>query len=270
MLFDARAGIPVSYNREAARIIARLRKPDEPLERLLQIMTVRREDGRNINLEELQFTGALMDGETVRAEEIVLHTPDGRRVAMLLNATPIRSEKGEVESYVVTMQDMVPLEERVRRRGAFLAAVSQELRTPLTSIKGSASALIKSGASLDLAEASQFHRIIDEQADHMQGLISDLLDLGRIEAGALSIAPRPSDLATLVDLAGTTFSVSGGRGAIRVDLPRGLPRVMADRRRIVQVLATLLDNVTGPRAGGVHHPGPSGARRRPRGHLGRR
>ena len=88
----------------------------------------------------------------------------------------------------------------------------------------------------------EFHRLIVEQADHMRGLIGDLLDAGRIEAGTLSVASEPSEVAELVELARSTFLGGGGRHGIVVDLPAGLPRAMADRRRIVQVLNNLFAN----------------------------
>ena len=56
--------------------------------------------------------------------------PDGRSVITLMNATPIRSEEGEVESFFVTLKDMTPLEELERLRAEFLGMVSHELRTP--------------------------------------------------------------------------------------------------------------------------------------------
>ena len=88
----------------------------------------------------------------------------------------------------------------------------------------------------------QFFRIIDEQADHMRRLISDLLDAGRIETGTLSVTLEPTSVATLVDQARKTFLSGGGRHTIRIDLPPDLPRVMADSRRIVQVMNNLLSN----------------------------
>ena len=96
--------------------------------------------------------------------------------------------------------------------------------------------------NLDPAEMRQFHRIIREQADQMQGLITDLLDVARIDAGTLAVAPESSDVAVLVDRARNTFLSGGNRRDIRLDLPPDLPRVMADRRRIVQVLGNLLSN----------------------------
>ena len=88
VVFDARTGVPVSINRETRRILGELHEPDRPVEDLLGIVTVRRADGRDISLEELSVAQALSAGETVRVEEIVIETPDGRSVTALMNATP--------------------------------------------------------------------------------------------------------------------------------------------------------------------------------------
>ena len=244
-VFDARTGAPVSFNREAVRIIQSLRTPDSPPEQILETLSVRRADGREVSLVEFSLAQLLSAGETVRAEEIVMRTPDGRSVTALVNATPIRSEDGEVESFVVTLQDMTALEELERLRAEFLAMVSHELRMPLSSIKGSAATVLGAPSSLDPAEAVQFFRIIDSQADRMHDLIGGLLDVARIETGTLPVNPEPSDAASLVDEAKSAF-LSGGEGSnLRIDLPPDLPPVMADRRRIVQVLGNLLSNAAG-------------------------
>ena len=242
VVFDARSGAPVSFNRETRRIVEGLRTGDSPPERILEELTFRRADGREVSLEEMSLAQALSLAETVRAEEVVLQVPDGRSVTILINATPMRLDGGEVESMIVTLQDMTPVEELERLRAEFLGMVSHELRAPLTSIKGSAATLISSGDTLDPAELLQFHRIIEQQADHMQDMIKDLLDVARIETGTLSVAPGPADPARLVDLARNAFLSAGGRNNIRLDLEPHLPPVMADRRRIVQVLGNLLSN----------------------------
>ena len=140
------------------------------------------------------------------------------------------------------MQDLAPLEELERLRAQFLGMVSHELRAPLAAIKGSAATLLEDATELDAAEMREFHRIIHEQAGHMRGLIGALLDAGRIEAGTLSVSPEPSEVAALVERARTTFLSGGARHAVLIDLPADLPRVMADRRRIVQVLGNLFAN----------------------------
>ena len=244
VVFDAKSGRPVSFNREARRIVGGLRSGDSPTEQLLEAMICRRGDGREIRLGELPLTDELRNAETVRAEEIELSVPDGRSVTTLVNATPIHSADGAVERMVVTLQDLAPLEELERLRAEFLGMVSHELRAPLTSIKGSAATVLTASPELDPAETREFFRIIDEQADHMRGLVGDLLDVGRIDTGTLSVHPEPSEVAGLVDRARNTFISGGGRHGVLIDLPPDLPRAMADRRRIVQVLNNLFSNAS--------------------------
>ncbi|MDD9986956.1 MAG: response regulator [Spirochaetaceae bacterium] len=242
VVMDAAAGRAVSFNREARRIMEPLRTAGRPLEELQDVITLQRADGREVPLAEFPPAAHLGNGETVRAEEIVFSVPDGRSARTLVNATPICSEDGAIASLVVTLQDLAPLDELERLRAEFLDLVSHELRTPLTSIRGSVDTLLEAGPELDPAERHEFFRIIHDQADRMRGLISDLLDAGRIDAGTLSVEPEPSDVAVLVDRARNTFLSGGGRHTVLIDLPPGLPRVMADRRRVEQVLNNLLSN----------------------------
>ena len=242
VVFDAETGQPTSTNREARRIVSSLHRPEGVAEEILETLTVLRADGRESSLQEFSLTELLSTGETVRAEQIVMEVPDVGSVTVLLNATPIRSEDGAVESVVVTMQDMTPLEEMERLRAEFLGMVSHELRVPLSSIKGSTATLLAASGELDPTEMRQFHRIIDQQAEHMRALIGDLLDVARIETGTLPTNQEPEEVATLVDRARNTFVSGGGRNHLEIDVAPDLPRVMADRRRIVQVLGNLLSN----------------------------
>ncbi len=239
-VFDARTGAPLSFNREAVRIVESLRDPDQPPEQLLEVLSYRRADGRKIS--PFDLAKELIEGDTVRAEEIVIEVPDGRSVTTLVNATPIRSENGEVESCVVTIQDMTALEELERLRAEFLAMVSHELRTPLTSVKGSITTLLDPPSPLNPAEMRQFHQIINAQVDRMHVLISDLLDVARIETGTLAVLPEPTDVAILIGEACNGFRIGGGKHEIEIDLAPDLPWVMADRLRMAQVLGNLLIN----------------------------
>ena len=116
------------------------------------------------------------------------------------------------------------------------------MRAPLTSIKGSTATVLGGSRVVGTAEIRQFFRIIDRQADRMDTLIGDLLDAGRIEAGTLSVAPEPTEVTMLVDLARNTFLTGGGRHPVLIDMAEDLPQVLADRERIVQVLNNLLAN----------------------------
>ena len=192
----------LSFNREAMRIVDSLQQDgsDRPVEELLEVVTCVRSDGREFSLTGTSpWRRLLSAGETVRAEEIALRVPDGRSVSVLLNATPIHSDDGQLASFVVTLQDLTPLEEQERLRAEFLAMVSHELRTPLAAVKGSVDTLLEAAGELHPAEAAQFLRIIRDQSGQMRHLIGDLLDVARMETGALAVAPEPSELHTLVE-----------------------------------------------------------------------
>ncbi|MCY3778093.1 MAG: response regulator, partial [Candidatus Aminicenantes bacterium] len=241
-VFDGTTGDLVSFNQEMARLFEALRTPGSPVEQLLEVLIYQREGRPRESLAEIPFTEALARGETVRDEKIELAVPDGRRVTALLNATPIHSDEGAVQSVVITLQDLAPFEEMERLRAEFLAMVSHELRTPLAAIKGSATTLAEAMPDLDPAEMRQFFRIITDQTDHMRELIADLLDVARIETGRLPVDPEPSEVRALVDEARTRFQNSGGRNDLQIEVPLELPRIMADRRRVMQVFSNLLTN----------------------------
>ena len=254
VVFDGPTGRPVLFNREARSLVEGLCSPGVSLEDLPDLIVCRRADGREISLTEFPLAQQFSSGEKVRAEEMVLSVAGGGSVETLVNVTPIHSADGMVASVVVTMQDLAPLQELERLRAEFLGMVSHELRAPLTSIKGSAATALRDFRVMDPAEARQLFRIIDDQADKIDGLIGDLLDVGRIETGTLSVDPEPSNVAELVDQARNTFLSGGGRHSVTIDLPPGLPRVMADPQRIVQVLNNLFANAA------RHSPESSGIR----------
>ncbi len=244
LVVDAKTREIVQFNEEARRIAGGLRDHDRGFDQVLALFTFRRMDGREIPLADMPVERSLRSGETVRADEIVIHRPDGTAISTVVNATPIHSDDGDIVSVVSTIQDITPLEELERLRAEFLGMVSHELRTPLTSIKGSAATARSAGYPLDPAETGQFFRIIEEQADHMRDLINNLLDLARIEAGTLSVAPETTDMADVIDQARNAFLSGGYRNGIEVSVAADLPRIPVDRQRVGQVLYNLFSNAS--------------------------
>ncbi|MXZ31338.1 MAG: response regulator, partial [Acidimicrobiia bacterium] len=242
LVVDAGSRTVVMANREARRIVGAPQVDRRDSTRDMWGLTCQRMDGSEIAYDELPMVRAMRKGETVQAEELVIQRRDGSEVTTLVNATPIRSEDGELVSVVATLQDMTPLEDLERLRAEFLAMVSHELRAPLTSIKGAAATVRGSSTPLDPAEAGQFFGLIEDQADHMRDLINDLLDMTRIEAGTLSVSPEPTDLAAVIDQAKSAFLSSGHRHSIDIETASSLPPVWADRRRIAQVLHNIFSN----------------------------
>ena len=238
VVYDVRTRTAKSFNNEARQLIEKLVSPGPFPEATLNAVTIRRADGS-----EWAYGAKLPNpGQAVYGEEIEISVPDGRRVSVLVNSKPIDDADGNVESVVVSVQNLAQIEELERSRAEFLNLVSHELRAPLSAIKGSAATVLGASRVVEPAEVRQFLRIIDDQADRMDVLVSDLLDAGRLETGMLSVTPAPSSLADLVDDARTVFLRNHGQRTIVIDLPPDLPSVMADGPRIVQVLNNLLAN----------------------------
>ena len=242
LVFEARTGSVISMNSEAKRIVVGLREQGQKVEELLGMLTVQLGDGREFSFDEFSIAEALSKEEKTRAEEVILKAPNGTAATALTNATPIYADDGELESVLVTLQDMEPLQALERLQVNFLGMVSHELRTPLAAIKGSASTVLSSAGTLGSAEMKQYFRVIDSQADSMRDLIGNLLDQARIESGTFSIAPQPVKALILLEQARNAFLNSHSSHTLEIDLEPNLPLVKADQYRVVQVLNNLLVN----------------------------
>ena len=242
LVFDGIDGKIGTYNREVRRMGNYLYDPDTAFEEMLQTLSIRRGDGKELTLVEFPIAEALRTGERVRLEQMVFRGRSGRSMTIMVNASPIISDDGVMRSFVVTLQDMTPIEDLEKQRAEFLGMVSHELRLPLTSIKGSVDTLLEAGADLDPAEVRQFCRIIRDQSDRMRSMIGDLLDAARIESGTLSVTPELVQVVAMVDESRRRFTSGGDQHSLQIDIPPELPPVMADQRLIVQVLNNLLAN----------------------------
>src|SRR5262249_8919243 len=111
---------------------------------------------------------------------IVLEIGVGGRI-LQANVTPVPSPAGSIESVVVVFHDLTDFHRMERMRRDFVAHVSHEFKTPLTSIRGYAETLL-SGAKDDEAIATDFLKTIERNAQQLEILVSDLLTLARLEA----------------------------------------------------------------------------------------
>jgi signal transduction histidine kinase len=124
----------------------------------------------------------------------------------------------------------------------FVSMVSHELRTPLGLIKGYAGTLLRQEISLDEATRREFLVVIDDETDRLTELVTNLLDMSRIEAGTLRIDPRPIDVRALLRECVKRLAAREPDRVPDLDVPDVLARVLADERRIVQVVDNLLTN----------------------------
>jgi two-component system sensor histidine kinase KdpD len=127
-------------------------------------------------------------------------------------------------------------------RNALLASISHDLRTPLAVISGASSSLIEKGAALPAAERDALAHSIFQQSQDMSELIANVLQMTRLEGGAIALA---RDWHSLAEIAGTVLGRLEQRLAahhVRVWLPEKLPLLRVDAGLIEQVLANLLEN----------------------------
>ncbi|HEV8636117.1 MAG TPA: histidine kinase dimerization/phospho-acceptor domain-containing protein, partial [Chloroflexota bacterium] len=134
------------------------------------------------------------------------------------------------------------LRELDRLKSEFLAVVGHELRTPLASIKGFASALRQDDVPLDVETQRDFLRTIELDTDRLSRLVQDLLDTSRIEAGTLRVEPHPASLAEVVERELALAKHLLRAHEVLVELPADLPLGRFDDRRVGQVLRNLWEN----------------------------
>ncbi len=124
----------------------------------------------------------------------------------------------------------------------FLAMISHELRTPLTSIKGFATTLLADDVQWPLESQRDFLQTINEETDKLGDLIEQLLDLSRLEAGALRITPKPQTIDRIINTAMAQLQTVTARHQLDLVVAADLPVLFVDGDRIAQVLTNLVGN----------------------------
>jgi two-component system sensor histidine kinase KdpD len=127
-------------------------------------------------------------------------------------------------------------------RNALLASISHDLRTPLAVISGASSTLVDKAQSLPAAEREALARSIYEQSRQMSELVGNVLEMTRLEAGAIALNRDWHSMSEIIGGALRRMEPRFGARPVAVDLPMDLPLVRADAALIEQVLANLLEN----------------------------
>ncbi len=153
----------------------------------------------------------------------------------------------EVQGVAQAFNDMGErLQASQRSQRDFVANVSHDLKTPLTSIQGFAQAILD-GTAEDPPSAKQAAQVIYDEAGRMVGMVLELLDLARLDAGTLSFERAPLDLGVLLKNVVTKFAPQAYQAQVELclDLPAqdgDLPTLVADSDRLNQVFSNLVDN----------------------------
>lgn len=196
-----------------------------------------------------QLAGLIASTQSMRDDVMVddfpLREPDQvlRRIA-----APVY-ESGEFSGHLIILIDATAerlalrqAEQALALRDRFISIASHELKTPLTSIKGTAQLLLKlhGAGHLDLPRAMRSLATIDSQAERIGLLVDDLLDVSRIQAGRIELRKEPVDLVAVVNSVVVSLPEEARR-RIQLELPATLPGQW-DRLRLEQIVLNLLDN----------------------------
>ena len=219
-------------------------------ERALQLLGIEQQKAmgmsiiRLLKLKETHTLTDLMSEDT----EVLMHRSDGGTKSILKGEfSIIRRETGFITGLVCVLTDVTEQEKTEQERRDFVSNVSHELRTPLTSIKSYTEALSE-GAWKDGVVAPEFLNVIQSEADRMMRMISDLLDLSKIDGGQYKLESEYVDFKRLVNHILNRFEVMLQNGEMKKkytivrDLTSRDVYVEIDQDRMTQVIDNIMNN----------------------------
>jgi len=180
-------------------------------------------------------------------------SPAGAPRSVMANVAPVRDARGQILGAITVLRDVTQIRELDRAKSRFVSLVSHELKAPLGAVQ-SYLRVLSSGL---VASPEERQRILErsiERIDALLGLVNDLLDLSRIEAGRVERRVEPVDVASVVRAAARLLEAQAEAQGIAIhdELPTALPPVCTDRSELERVFTNLLSNaVKYNRPGGV-------------------
>jgi PAS domain S-box-containing protein len=167
----------------------------------------------------------------------------GEKCHLRIRIFNVTDSRNHTIGYGQIFQDITADHELDRLKSSLITTVSHELRTPLASIKGYTTTLLADDVEWDMQSQNEFLQIISDETDRLSGLVNDLLDLSRIEAGDIKVSRTECNFPELVQRAAERAQPKPG-DRLRVDIPKDLPSLELDARRIEVVMRNLIENAT--------------------------
>jgi PAS domain S-box-containing protein len=157
-------------------------------------------DGQPRKPEESGIARVLRTGTPVLHEELNLRRPDGSEIPVLSNTSPLINSDGSLLGAVAVFQDISAWKRQERERDEAIAAIAHDLKNPLTTIRGSADLLLRR-ALKDAPSERELGRLrsIIAQTYRMGDYLELLVDVARLHAGELPLAPEPTDFSSLIE-----------------------------------------------------------------------
>ncbi|MBP8293944.1 MAG: PAS domain-containing protein [Caldilineaceae bacterium] len=185
------------------------------------------------------YKGELAPGSQHGEGELV--HPGERRIVSV-TYTPLHNDDGDLLNIIVDVQDITRFRAEEEMKSVFTSIISHELKTPVALIKGYAQTLARPDAAWDAETARQSLQIIEEEADRLEALIDNLLDVSRIQASGLRLDFADVNLQALAGRVVAAYRTQTDNHRIEVDFPNALPVIWGDEERLRQVLTNLLSN----------------------------
>jgi signal transduction histidine kinase len=171
-----------------------------------------------------------------------LQRPGGSRLTVSVTYTPLYDEEERLVNIIVNVHDITRFREEEEIKSTFTSIISHELKTPVALIKGYAQTLARPDAAWDAETARQSLQVIEEEADRLEALINNLLDVSRIQASGLRLDYADVNLERLARKVVEAYRTQTTEHQLEVDFPAALPLVWGDEERLRQVLTNLVSN----------------------------
>ncbi len=197
---------------------------------------------KGMTLEEAEMGGWPLTPNAHLYVEGDLERNDPRPVPVGITYAPLLTADGKLRNIFVTVRDITHFRTAEEIKSTFISIVSHELKTPVALIKGYASTLRRDDARWDRQIIQDGLAVIEEEADRLASYIEDLLDASRLQAGGMSLNLADVSLAALARRLAERFQTQTSRHTIITDFSSNFPIVLADEKRIEQVLANLISN----------------------------
>lgn len=207
-----------------------------------EVLRLRDAAGRMAHEHADPFTSAGVVSMGSPEREFMLLRRDGSSRWVAVRTRYTRNDEGRIVEVFVSVRDADRRHRLERSAYDLIATLAHDLRSPLTSVKGFTSTLVRNWERFSEEQKQHMLRTIDWDADRMNRLLSDLLDLSRLEAGRLELKRQPLDLSELAARVAERAAIDAKSHVITAVFGEEFPAVIADPGKIEQVLVNLVEN----------------------------
>jgi PAS domain S-box-containing protein len=183
-----------------------------------------------------------LSGEEIRNQELEVRRADGSSVWVSLSVRPIRDKEGRVAASRSIMVDITKQKKLDQLKDDFIGLVSHELRSPMTVITGAINTVLTEAERLSPEETHQLLKDAAAESETLSNLLSNLLELSRVQAQRLVLHSEAIDAKRVIQEAVDKIKRQSATHKFVINLPRRLPPVEADPLRLERVLYNLLEN----------------------------